>query len=160
MKTVCFIQLYPMGYECCRLHYARERSFHRCLSVHRRVGFPACITGHMTRVVCVQGSLEEGLHPSGSAFMGRGSAPGGLPPSEFLPPGGSASRGSASRGLVRHPSVGLPPGGGGICISHRYMGYCGRWSASSSTHHTKMFSCLIIKSVQKPMSKSNSWSNM
>ena len=40
---------------------------HVCHSLYRRVGFPACIIGHMTRWVCLQG---DGLHPWGSAFKG------------------------------------------------------------------------------------------
>ena len=45
------------------------------LSVHRGIGFPACITGHTTKGVCIQGvCLQGGLQ-------------GGLP-SGGLPPGG------------------------------------------------------------------------
>ena len=50
------------------------------------VGFPACITGHMT-------SIQGGLHPGGLP-------PGGLPPGG-LHPGG---RGLPPRGLGRPPA--------------------------------------------------------
>ena len=58
------------------------------------IGFPACITGHMTSIqgdsahrVCIQG---EGLHLGESASWGGGG-------------GGSAYRGSASRGVGQTP---------------------------------------------------------
>ena len=79
-----------------------------CLSTGRGVGFPACITCHMTggsasRGVCLQGrgfASRGDMHPGGSAsgvrsafrggsaYRGRGSASRG-----DLHPGGSPSRG-------------------------------------------------------------------
>ena len=69
-----------------------------CHSVHRWVGFPACITGHMTRGVCIGGGsafggvcLQGGLHTRGSASGGS-----------------STSRGSLhARGFGRPPIVGI-----------------------------------------------------
>ena len=59
-----------------------------CLST-RGIGFPACVTGHMTRGVCIQG---------GSTFR-RGLPPGGLPLGwEVCIGGGAASRGG---GILR-----------------------------------------------------------
>ena len=55
------------------------------------VGFPACITGHMTRGICIQGGLPRG---GGSASASRGSASKG--DWEGLP--GSASRGVCIQG--------------------------------------------------------------
>ena len=49
-----------------------------CLSVHRRggVGFPACITGHMTGGLHpVEGLHPEDLPPWGLAYRGGGQTP-------------------------------------------------------------------------------------
>ena len=48
-------------------------------SVHREgVGFPACITGHMTKGAASRGSASKsGLHPRGVCIQGRRSASGG-----------------------------------------------------------------------------------
>ena len=108
------------------LFSARKRSLgqgnfftHVCHSVHWGVGFPACITGQMTRGVCIQGVLHQG----GSASRGV-CKPGGICIQGFCI-GGSASRGigqtpkhygirsisggSASRGF--YIRGGLHPGG-------------------------------------------------
>ena len=74
-----------------------------CHSVHRagggNVGFPACITGHMTRLRGGGGSASRGVSIQEGLLPG-GSASGGV----CIQEGGSASR----RG-------GLPPGGG-VCL--------------------------------------------
>ena len=41
--------------------------FYTCLSVHRGVSFPACITGHMIRMVCIGGGWAD---PPRSAYGG------------------------------------------------------------------------------------------
>ena len=77
------------------------------------VGFPACITGHMTRGICIQGGLPRGglhLHPGGLHPRGIWKT------SLGLPLGGSASRGVCIQGVGQIPH---PP---------RYMGYYGIWS--------------------------------
>ena len=83
-----------------------------------RVGLPACITGHMTRRVCIRGGLHLGdLHPGG------------------LHPG----RGSASRKGICIQG-GLHPGGGvgvsiqGVCIQEEGWGSASKGSASGGLH--------------------------
>ena len=112
-----------------------------------RVGFPACITGHMTRGsasrgVCLQGASASGvgglhqgagLHPGGRGVCiqeGWGSASGGgLSASRGYASWGSASGGSASGGsciqgrLGRRPSIGYY---GIQSTSRRYASY---WNA-------------------------------
>ena len=93
------------------------------------VGFPACITGHMTRGICIQGGLPRG-RGEGSASASRGSASKG--DLEDLP-------GSASRG-------GLHPGGLGRSLIPRdtwdTMEY---GQQAGSMHPTGMLSCSFLK---------------
>ena len=76
-----------------------------CHSVHGGVGFPACITGHMT----------GGLHPGRPRRVCRKGLYGGegLHPEEGLHPGGSASKGVCIQGS-QHPG-GSASGGGQTC---------------------------------------------
>ena len=45
--------------------------FYSCLSVHKGVGFPACITGHMTGRSVLEGGLHQGLYPRGGSASRR-----------------------------------------------------------------------------------------
>ena len=66
-------------------------------------GFQACITGHMTKVVCIQRGLPQG----GSASRGK-SASRGCASREGVPPGGCASSGVCIQGVCLQR--GVPPG--------------------------------------------------
>ena len=95
--------------------------FDRCFSTGWGWGgFPACITGHMTRGIC----LQAGLHP------------GGPPPGEGV---------LHLRGLCRRLPPGLPTGelGRHPPSAPRYMGY---GQQAGGTHPTGMHSCFNIDS--------------
>ena len=93
-----------------------------CHSVHRgRVGFPACITGHMTRI-------------GGEGSASRAS----------LPPGGFPLRqGSASRGVYIWQEGDLPPGGSASRVVGQTPSTATR--KAGGTYLTGMFSCFKLQ---------------
>ena len=90
------------------------------------VGFPACVTGHMTGGSAYGGSLSRGggLHPLGRGFVSGG-----------LYPGGSASRGGGSAS-----------GRKGVCPTHP-LDTTGYGQREGSTHPTGMHSCLYSEEL-------------